>query len=101
LLLLLPLLLLLLQSVPSTMSGTVMALDMSLASGLRTVSPLIGTQLVQGQGFQGVCLAAAAVLLASFGAAAYLQKDGQVKEAAAEADAAGGTGAEGVGWKKE
>jgi hypothetical protein len=31
---------------------------------------MAGTQLVQGQGLQGVCLAAAAVPLLSFGAAA-------------------------------
>lgn len=60
------------QSVPNNMAGTVMALDMSLSSGLRTVSPLIGTYLVQQHGFQAVCCAAAAVLLASFGAASSL-----------------------------
>jgi hypothetical protein len=67
------LLLLLLQSVPNTMAGTVMALDMSLGSGLRTVSPLIGTMLVQRHGFQGVCVTAAAVLLTTFSTASYLQ----------------------------
>lgn len=55
------------------MAGTVMALDMSMGSGLRTVSPLIGTYLVQRYGFQGVCVTAAAVLLASFGTASLLQ----------------------------
>ena len=61
------------QSVPNTMAGTVMAMDMSLASGLRTLSPLIGTYLVQQHGFQGVCVTAAAVLLTTFGAAGCLQ----------------------------
>jgi hypothetical protein len=78
-----------------------MALDMSLASGLRTVSPLIGTQLVQGQGFQGVCLAAAAVLLVSFSAAGYLQKgDKKAMEGEGGVAAAAGGAAESVGQKK-
>lgn len=69
------------------MAGTVMALDMSLGSGLRTVSPLIGTMLVQRHGFQGVCVTAAAVLLTSFSAAGYLrgsEKGGTAGGAAAE-----------------
>lgn len=81
------------QSVPNNVAGTVMALDMSLGSGLRTVSPLIGTALVQRHGFQGVCVTAAAVLLTSFSAANHLRAP---KPKAAAGHGSGGEDAAGV-----
>jgi len=56
------------------MAGSVMALDLSLASGLRIISPLIGTQLLQQHGFHAVCVAASTVLLACFMAASWLRQ---------------------------
>jgi hypothetical protein len=56
------------------MAGTALAVDMSLGSGLRTLSPLIGTALVTRHGFPGVCCAAAGVLLTAFGAASCLAR---------------------------
>lgn len=82
------------QSVPNNVAGTVMALDMSLSSGLRTVSPLIGTALVQRHGFQGVCVTAAAVLLTTFSAANHLQAP--KSKAAGAAHDGGGSGGEDV-----
>lgn len=93
------------QSVPSSMTGTALAVDMSLGSGLRTLSPLIGTALVTRHGFPGVCVAAAGVLLTAFGAASCLQGPVSVQaakegRAGSSADAVGVTAAAGEPVKK-
>jgi len=64
-----------------------MAMDMSLSSGLRTISPLIGGQLVQRHSFPGVCVTAAVVLLTAFATASFLQPCKGVGSAASEAEA--------------
>lgn len=69
------------------MAGTVMAVDMSLSSGLRTISPLIGGQLVQRHGFPGVCVTAAVVLLTAFATASFLQPGKGARSEASEAEA--------------
>jgi hypothetical protein len=69
------------QAVPTSQAGTVMALDMSLGSGLRTVAPLLGTWMMQRYGYPYVAGSCAALL-----AAALLQQRaiGQQVEAADE-----------------
>lgn len=52
------------KAVPGSSAGTVMALDMSMGSGLRTVSPLLGTWLLQRHGYGAVCAACAGLLAA-------------------------------------
>lgn len=54
----------LLQAVPTTQAGTVMALDMSMGSGLRTVSPLLGTWMLQRYGYPVVATCCATMLVA-------------------------------------
>ncbi|WIA17363.1 hypothetical protein OEZ85_014225 [Tetradesmus obliquus] len=53
------------KAVPTSQAGTVMALDMSLGSGLRTVAPLLGTWMMQRYGYPAVAGSCAALVLAA------------------------------------
>lgn len=52
------------KAVPGSSAGTVLALDMSIGSGLRTVSPLLGAWLLERHGYGAVCVTCAGLLAA-------------------------------------
>ena len=52
------------QAVPSSMAGTIVAVDMSLGSAVRMASPILGTQALSNLGYSWTCAAQGVVLLA-------------------------------------
>lgn len=83
------------QAVPPSDSGTILALDMSLFSGLRMLSPGVGTFLLHRYGNSSIGFGAAAVvavLILLMQAGVVACSDGPEGGPAGGVGAAGGTG---------
>lgn len=74
------------QAVGPHQAGTVMALDMSIGSGLRTASPLLGIWLFKQYGYSAVCFFMSAVMAIVFSLQLLLQKQ-RTAQAALESGA--------------